>query len=142
MPFRSYDNEITWEAIYDGGVKSLHQYYSDSVTAHPYTEIDRKRLTHFRLWRLVDRPGGTVDEPFFMLMLDEGQRLIWRRRVEMNNRGKKDVVHLAGWQMNVKGKNVQSIAYVWESDGTVAVAGKWRPENGLMYSPNIQEYEE
>ena len=134
-----YSGEISWEAIYegaDGNQESLWKYDLDNegnVTDCPYTNIDRDRLTHFRLWR-----NG---EAVLTLFLDPGQRLIWRRRTEMPSGGGKTVIHICGWQMTVKGVNVQSICYINEADGQVVWAGKWRTNNGLMYEVNIQEHE-
>jgi len=136
---KSYESEITWEAIYedrDRDLESLFQYSVDDdgkVVGCPYTDIDRDRLAYFRLWR----KGKAV----FTLYLDPGQRLIWRRRTELPFGGERTVTHICGWQMTVKGVNVQSIAYISEANGQVILAGKWRPENGLMYAVSVQAHE-
>ena len=141
-PYKSYESEITWEAVYDNGVESLFQYAPDG-TPTPYTEINRTRLTHFRMWG-----QGRV---LLMLCLDPGQRLIWRRRVEVPKSGVRIVHHLCGWQITVgKGqdkRNVQSIAYLTEGQSAVIMAGRWRVKGiegggGIMYPVNIQEQEQ
>ncbi len=138
-PHNGYVNEIVWESIYqdaDGNLESLWKYDFDeqgNLTDCPYTDIDRDRLTHFRLWR-----NG---EAVLTLFLDPGQRLIWRRRTELTSAGGRTVTHICGWQMTVKGENVQSISYINEANGQVVWAGKWRPETGLMYEVNVQEHE-
>jgi hypothetical protein len=69
----------------------------------------------------------------FALHLDEGQRLIYRRRVRKSVGGGEFVVYLVGWQKTIANHNVQSISYIAES-GEVHMAGAWRDDHPWFYS--------
>jgi hypothetical protein len=116
---------LSWQCVYTDNTV-LNQYNEDG-TENSYTDIDRSKLSEFRLF---DEAG----ELKFSLVLDEGQRLIYRRRVfkTLNNGDDNSevVVYLVGWQDTVNGKNVQAISYIRE-DWPVVMGGKFR-ENALM----------
>jgi hypothetical protein len=110
---------MQWEARYNDG-SALPQ-YNDDGSENRYADIDRGRLVNFAILR-------SDGHPVLTLHLDPGQRLIFRRRVEMRPGAPPFVIYLVGWQMTVQGQNVQSIAYLAES-GELHLAGAWR-ENG------------
>ena len=118
---------MQWVAYYEEG-NWLRQ-YDDDGTEHSYRDIDRNRVTSFALY---DGPPAT--RKILHLHLLEGQRLIYRRRVELPSN---TVVYLVGWQKTINGENVQSIAYVFP-EGEVIMAGKWNEQDRWMYS--IEEF--
>ena len=114
---------IVWRVHYIDGT-SLNQFDVDGKE-HSYTEIDRPRLQAFDLWwqgRLlvrVDLRDDTKGNP------DIGRRrLIWRIRHIARSNGEHIRIHLAGWQRNIKGVNVQAIAYAFE-DGWLVLGGQF-----------------
>ncbi len=117
---------MQWVAYYNDDTH-LRQ-YDDAGKENKYADIDRTRLSSFALY-----DGGRPDEHYetatrkiLHLHLDNDQRLIYRRRVERSVGSDAPIVcYLVGWQQTIEGRNVQSIAYVFE-DGTVEVAGRWR----------------
>jgi len=107
---------LTWKANYDDG-SFLKQYNADG-SENKYTDIDRSRLVSFEL--LSD------DVVVFRLFLEEGQRLIFRRRIVKTLDNKlKHMIYLVGWQQTINGKNVQSISYIFD-DGLIVMAGNWK----------------
>jgi len=69
--------ELTWKAIYSEG-ESLNQYNEDG-SVNKYIDIDRSKLHSFELYK--------EEQLIFRLILEEGQRLIFRRRVAINLEG-------------------------------------------------------
>lgn len=123
--------EITWQAVYVDG-KTLSQKNEDG-TENKYTDIDRSRLTFFNLYE------GT--KLIFRLSLEDGRRLIYRRRVSANlyTGNIKQVVYLVGWQKTINGQNIQDIAYIFE-DGHIELAGRWKGERTFT-APNLIKQE-
>jgi hypothetical protein len=125
-------NPIQWLAYYADG-ETLAQY--DGETENRYTDIDRTRLAAFALVR-----DGA---PMVMVHFDEpDKRLIYRRRVFLRPGVGPEVFYLVGWQMSVRGENVQSICVMSES-GALDVIGKWRDDHplfgGVEYLPCEEE---
>jgi hypothetical protein len=98
-----------------------------------YEAIDRTRLASFCL--LKD------DKVVFQLILQEGQRLIWRKRTILTPGAGERVWHLVGWQKTIKGENIQCIGYVSENDGYVLMAGEWQGEDILMGNVELLDFE-
>jgi len=119
--------ELTWKAVYKNG-ESLNQYNEDG-RANKYTDIDRAILKFFEIYK--------ENKLIFKVHLEEGQKLIFRRRVAQQVfSGSKISVYLVGWQKNIKGENVQSIAYIFE-DGRIELAGAWNEKSDWFYAPNL-----
>jgi hypothetical protein len=98
-----------------------------------YEAIDRTRLASFCLLK--------EDVVVFQLILQEGQRLIWRNRTILTPGQGEKVWHLVGWQKTIKGENIQCIGYVSEDDGYVLMAGEWQGENVLMGNVELLDFE-
>ena len=120
--------EIVWRAQMSNG-STLYQRGPDGEK-NGYHQIDRTKLVAFDLWqgdrllcRIDMRPDRLGDSP---------KHLIWRIRHLMNDRGRDDKIHLAGWQRKVNGENVQAILYVFE-DGTVLLGGEWGGDVEYMH---------
>lgn len=103
-----------WVAKYDDG-GSLSQIDSRG-NLHPYKDIDREKLVAFEMWEGSFR--------LFFLRFKKGQRLIWRRRVEMSPGGVREVCHLIGKQETINGRNYQGIVGLFESDGRIELTGR------------------
>jgi hypothetical protein len=117
-------SNLKWRAVYQDGT------YLDAGT---YTDIDRARLASFCLVR-----DGVV---VFQLVLQEGQRLIWRKRTIVTPGAGEQVWHLVGWQKTVGGENIQCISYIKEEDGYVLMAGEWEGEHVLIGGVELLDFE-
>ncbi len=113
-----------WRAVYKDG--SVLNQYNGEGKPNGYENIDRKKLLQFQLLK-----EGKV---FFSLILESGQRLIFRRRV-FQNLNKTNHVFLVGWQKDGN----QAISYLFE-DGSIIMAGKWK-ESQLMHKVKLIECE-
>ena len=111
---------VFWKAIYRDG-SCLMQFNSDG-SENRYTAIRRNELSQFLLFH-----GGEV---LLVLHLDEGKKLIYRRRVavhfKIGPQGKtgEESVYIVGWQENRRGVNVQSLCFVFE-DGHIEVLDRF-----------------
>lgn len=109
-----------------------------------YRDIDRNKLTAFILHREGGPPLAVID------FRDDRngdpeigpKRLIWRRRHSVSSSGGRVIVHLAGWQRKIAGRNVQSILYVREDNGAVVMGGQWLEDAPLMHSIVPLEFEQ
>lgn len=116
---------LTWRAIYrDGTVVDQYDEKRDPIEVSSEV-IDHTQVKTFFIMR-------EVQVPVLTLHLDEGQKLIYRRRTSVTG-DKSQMCHLAGWQQDVGIETVQSIAYVFE-DGTIEMAGKFREDHPWFYS--------
>ena len=121
-----------WKASYKDG-NTIAQFDENGEERSYLNHLDWDKLESFSL---LDG-----EKPILTLHLEEGQRLIYRRRVEMSpGSGTTGVCHLLGWQKTVNGENVQSIAYVFE-DGRIELAGKFRKDHPWFYPPVAVEKE-
>lgn len=119
-----------WRAVYNDG--SFLNQYNDDGTNNKYPDIDRVKLEFFELWN--------GEKLLFRLHLEEGRRLIYRRRVGVAmGVGVTRVIYLVGWQQTINGVNVQDIAYIF-SDGHVELAGKWEDDRTFC-APNLIDCE-
>jgi hypothetical protein len=109
--------DVAWIAHYNDG----SQYPQGT-----FSKIDRSRLVAFDLLKdkslflRVDLRPADVDK-------DIGpKRLIYRKRVRKDNATGETVLtwYLVGWQRKVKGRNVQSINYVFD-DGVIMHGGQF-----------------
>ena len=119
---------ITWIAVYKDDT-ALTQHENDG-TEHSTEEIDRKKLAAIVLLR--------DNVQFLVQAFEPGQRLIFRRRVSIEQTGGEDVkryLYMLGWQQTVNGKNVQHVAYIDEDTGFVTMAGKFNDKHPLFYTP-------
>jgi len=118
---------LTPRAVYSDGT------HLDLTEGVRYEDIDRSRLASFCLVRDSER--------IFNMILQEGQRLIWRKRVILTQGGKQHTWHLVGWQKTVQGENIQCIGYVEEETGTVVMAGEWKGEHVLLGDVQLLDFE-
>jgi len=101
--------ELKWKAHYNDG--TILPQYNEDGTENGYHSIERNRLSHFVLY-------DENDKAVFSVRLNPDQRLIYRRRTAMRGSVAQGLVYLVGWQMTIKGKNIKSIAYIFD-DGAV-----------------------
>lgn len=106
---------LTWRAFYRDE-KYLPQYNEDG-TENRYTDIDRYRLVRFDL---VNEENKTI----YSLYLQQGQRLIFRRRNFIKMNGERWLVYLVGWQKTfndgVRDHNITAINYI-HPDGSISL---------------------
>lgn len=115
---------LTWEADY--GETSLTQYNEDG-TENKYTDIIRQSLKRFIL-----KEGDKVR---FVLNLDPGKRLVYRRRVSMDLMRKyKSVIHIFGYQEHIRnGYNKQVIFFYFERTGYLEVTDGFKEGHRWFY---------
>jgi hypothetical protein len=104
-----------------------------------YHRIERKAKA-LELWADMLRKRQTERE-VFRLDLQEGQRLIWRKRVISGQYKDDQVWHLIGWQKTIKGENIQCIGYINEDTSQVRMAGEWQGEHVLMGNVELLDFE-
>ncbi len=114
---------MLWRAVYSDG--TVLDQYNGEGKPNGYENIEREKLSQFQLLK-----EGKV---FFSLILEPGQRLIFRRRVFQNLK-ETHHIFLIGWQKDGQ----QAISYLFE-DGSVIMAGKWKDK--MFKAPNLLECE-
>jgi len=125
-----------WKCLLKNG--SILEQYDDKREPK---EISSDTIDHLNVETFVLFNGENL---VYILHMDPGQRLIYRRRTELAAGERIPLVcHLVGWQMTVSGENVQSIAYCFE-DGVIESVGKFRDNHPWFYSvvPTKKEMEE
>jgi hypothetical protein len=106
---------LNWKATYIDG-SELNQFENGREIT--YYKIDQNRLKFFDL---IDG-----EKTVLRLHIFGGRKLIYRRRVMIHQQsGEQEVLYLVGWQKNINGENVQSIAYVHEDGGTILISGSF-----------------
>ena len=128
--------KYNWVARYADG-STFEQYNADG-TENGYTSIDHNKLESFAI--IVQFDDGKRAK-LFHLHLDEGQRLIYRRRVWKHVDGTEEVVLMVGrqevfgyeYQGDMHYENSQAIAYIFP-DHHVELAGTFR-ENHPVFDP-------
>lgn len=120
------EDGISWKAIYEDG-ESLSQ-FDQNGDENKYTDIERKRLMQFVLYR--DKI------PIIVIHLGGGKRLIYRMRRAQDTHGNQEVVYLAGWQEKQNGKNIQMISFLFKS-GRVEIVDRFNEKNLWFYSINF-----
>ena len=96
---------MQWIAIYNDGSKHMEEELKST------DNVDRTQLKQFQLFN----DSKLVFNGFF----DNDRKLIFRRRTYLDMSGnQKGIVYLVGWHMNVSGKSIKSICYVYE-DGHI-----------------------
>jgi len=111
-------------------IEQVFQKVFNALEVLRYHRIDRKARA-LELWADMLRKRQTEREVFRM-DLQEGQRLIWRKRVISGQYKDDQVWHLVGWQKTIKGENIQCIGYINEDTGQVRMAGEWQGDHVLM----------
>ncbi len=112
----------TFSAIYKDGNKVT---LSESVG---YDSLRRDGISAFEVQK--------DNEPFMLMKIDEGAKLIYRKRVEQVQGAEPFVVYLFGWRKNGE----QSINYL-SQDGRLIQGGQFDEQDPWMYSPKLREYE-
>ena len=97
---------LSWIAIYKDG--SVHEY---SAQKFSIDKVDNDKLDKFQI-----KSEGS-DIPYLQIHFDDPRkRLIYIRRTErISTLPEPLICHIVGWQMTVKGENIQNINYVFET---------------------------
>lgn len=120
----------TWIAIYRDG--------SHTIQVSPGRgEVSSEAIRREHLARLVIR--GHDGRPVFSQNFEDGQRPIYRRRVEKQPDGTDVVCHLVGWHRTMhdadgRPEDIQHVTYLFE-DGRIVAAGKFIEDHPWFYSP-------
>lgn len=124
---------MQWVAIYADNTE-LPQYNGDG-SENRYADIDRTRLKQF-----VIKTEEDPVHPVLVMNFAAGQRLIYRRRVELTPNGEPYVVTMVGWQKTVNGENLQSIAFLFP-DKHIEWSGRWEDGHRWYYAPELLPFE-
>lgn len=119
-----------WMARYKNG-DVIMQYNSDGLQVSS-DSLDRDQLSRFIL--LND------NEPIVTLILGEGQKLVYRRRVELVEGQGETVCHLIGWRKKIGEEIIQSMIFVFE-DGRIEVMSNFQEDHRWFYKPTLRDFE-
>lgn len=118
-------DQLTWAAQYEDGTTKF-QVDITNGDKFAYENIDRDNLKAFTLLK------GNL--PVFRLIFDgDGQKLVWRRRVEKNSNGETVIAHIVG----KKGRFICTV----NQDGQAAVANNFKEGDRWLYPPQFKEFE-
>jgi hypothetical protein len=118
--------ETFWMAYYSDNTRLLQ--YEPDGSENKYTDIDRRKLTQFILFR--------SGKPLIVIHLDGNKKLIYRMRRAMNNKGYEEAVFLAGWQERISGRNTQMIMFLFE-DNHIEIVDRFYENHLWFYSINF-----
>lgn len=126
---------VNWIAVYEDD--SVLPQVGEDGEENAYGDIDRSRLTEFRIW------NTDTGKLVFVVSLTKDQRLVYRRRVSMSGVTGEVmwVIYLVGWQQTVKGVNVQSLNWLMP-DGTIVNTGKYHEETAIFAEVQLLDFEE
>jgi hypothetical protein len=125
--------DFTWRAYYrDGRIVKQHQDGKELS----YENLERDQVIGFALFE------QQTEQQIFKLHLDPDQKLIYRRRTWMRVGERTEVCHLVGWRRNINGESVQAISYVFQSDGRIEMAGRFRENHPVFDSPVLRDFEQ
>lgn len=123
-----------WQANYLDGT-SLRQIDSEG-NKFAYGDIQRNKLESF------DIVDSTNDQVMLRVTFTPGDKLIWRRRVEMNpESGVTEVCHIVGKQATINGENRQVVFAFFESDGRTEVSDKFDETHPWFFPVQIHPNE-
>lgn len=135
-----------WEAeTADGRVYSSEFLNADNRGGYP--SLPHKDIRVFRITMLVHAANGGValGEPkkfnVLTIHLEDGERIVYRTRVEMRSGGGPRRCILAGARKNVKGKDVQRLHWIFQDTGEIHCTDRFREDHSWFYSPAFHEYE-
>jgi hypothetical protein len=111
----------------------------NSIEILKQSRIERKARAYDTMAEMMR--SKKTERIVFTLQLQEGQRLIWRKRVISGQFQDDQVWHLVGWQKTVGGENIQCISYFREDDGVVIMAGQWEGEHVLLGDVQLLDFE-
>lgn len=123
-------SKYKWKAVYNDSAE-----LSEAKDVG-YHHIDRSKL---RFFLLLDRETEDVK---FRVEINDGQRLIWRRRYAIHSNGMQEIAHLVGKQITISNKNYQWIALIFEDDGRIEFFDKYDKDNPFLNEIELFEYEQ
>lgn len=135
-----------WEAEDRDGIVHRSEFLESNNRAG-FGVIPHGNLAIFRITMLVHSSNGGValgDPKKFNVLtihLEEGERVVYRRRVSLATGSGSRTVILAGARKNVKGRDVQRLHWIFEDTGEIHSTDRFREDHEWFYSPVIKEYE-
>lgn len=116
--------DLQWIAIYNDG-EQLCQIDNKGVK-HSYEDIDRKRLSSFT----IGKPSSKGIIGVFRANFDnDGENLIWRRRVQKTSDDDELILHIVG-------KKHRYVALVYQT-GAVQLYDNFNEENAITSTPEL-----
>lgn len=114
-----------WVAYdYEGG--SVSQ-VAASGQKNSYEDLPLNNIKSFELWDWAN------NQRVLLVNFNQGDRLVWRRRVHTTGYGPEEVCHIVG----KIGKNGQKgILGIFESDGHIEAVGEFLPNSEWFYPPS------
>lgn len=127
--------KFVWVAKYKDG--SIIGQYNDQFIEQSTDDLpDRENISVFMMFE------ANKAKKILSIYFDEGQRLIYRRRVILKTGYTNPTVYyLVGWQQTVNGVNIQSISYINEQTGEIEIAGKFRDDHPIFKPVQLREGE-
>lgn len=125
MQFSAEQDPYQWVAHYRNKT-ALHQ-IEPSGKKNQYGDIDRDDLAAFEIIRKADSSQA------LLVVFNEGDKLIWRRRVDLKNQR---CVHIVG----KRNKDEEWIAVLFPA-GNVEFAKKWDENSEWLNPPTLHPHE-
>lgn len=121
----SVGDRFRWVAYNDqGGATSQ---VAASGQRNAYEDLPLGNLTSFELW------DWQRNERVLLVRFEHGERLVWRRRMEMTPGGSiAEVCHIVG---KIGRDGTKGIIGIFESDGRIEATSEFLPNSNWFYPP-------
>lgn len=117
-----------WRATLDDG--TVVKQVDDDGNKNGYEDLPHDRLRVFELY------SGT--ERMLRVLFNKGEKLIWRRRVEMTpGQNVVDTCHIVG----KRSKDGTGVIGIFESDGHIEMVEDFLPNHAWFYPPQFRPFE-
>lgn len=110
----------------DGG--SVSQ-VAASGQKNSYEDLDHSNIKSFELW------DWSRNERVLLVTFDQGDRLVWRRRIQTTGYGPEEVCHVVG---KITRNGEKGILGIFESDGHIEAIGEFLPTSNWFYPPSSE----
>lgn len=125
------ETEHIWRATLDDGT-TIRQRDSEGNT-HSYESLPFDRIRLFEIVYLA------TDEVALRVLVNEGERLVWRRRVEMKNGDLNEVCHIIAKKST---DNQWHVIGWFQRGGNVEFSPGFLPTSKWFHPPTLKEFEE
>lgn len=122
-------DKFRWVA-YDNEGGSVSQ-VAASGQKNSYEDLPLTNLKAFELW------DWRMNQRVLLVNFRKGERLVWRRRIEMiPGGGPQEVCHIVG---KIGKDGQKGILGIFESDGHIEAVGEFLPNSNWFYPPAGEE---